>query len=180
MFCLVITYSGHVLEDSDTPSSLLGQSRTPMQLIVHASHTPKRAPSVKPPSSSPSSPSSLIRVHYQLDQGVRGFTSLIVSANMSAREVVERVVRNSLPAESALNYTLVLVTPKGGMCMHTYMHAHTHTHTHMHVHTYIIHTYAHTCIHTYIHIIHTYHTYIHAYIHTYTIHIHTYIHSWPC
>ena len=110
---------GRVLQDTDTPSHLLTQSRTPIQFVLQTLH--HTSPPVRQTSSTPSTKSTthLIRVHYQLEKGVQGFTSLIVSPEMTARDVLQRALSNTSPSESADGYDLFLATPKGGMSYYT-------------------------------------------------------------
>ena len=106
---------GRVLEGAEQPSRVVQQSQSPVQFLLHLTqvHSDLGSPSPQKPST------NLLRIHYQLKHGVQSFMSLIITPTMSATEVLDLAVSKALPSEPASNYTLTLVTSKGGRLDHS-------------------------------------------------------------
>ena len=106
---------GHVLEGAEQPSQVVQQSQSPVQFLLHLAQSPATVPRSDLGSPSPQKPSNnLLRIHYQLQHGVQSFTSLIITPTMTAADVLDLAVSKALPSEPASNYTLTVVTSKGG------------------------------------------------------------------
>lgn len=57
---------------------------------------------------------SLIRVYYDLEQGVQTYRSIIISPVMKANEVLKCALSVAAPTECVDDYSLMLVTPEDG------------------------------------------------------------------
>ena len=95
---------GHVMDAKEHPSIILQESEGPVQFVLTSkSITPDKPSSV------------LIRVYYKLNGDVQTFQSLIITPTMTTKEVLDMAVSKAGVSGSADDYSLVLLTPKGGI-----------------------------------------------------------------